>query len=144
MEITLTDQEIVDPQETLDLGGHFSQNSQNSERIPQKASIPIEPQKLKNSEIRSVIFQASHDNYEVIQNEISNNIERLSQRVDEQIENGFRINLSFFEEKLTEALSSLRNTVESVVSAVSGLENRDNIEARDRVHTPIASITPER
>ena len=68
----------------------------------------------------------------------------MSQRVDEQIESGLNRNLSLFEDKLTEALSSLRNTVESVVSAVSGLENRDNIEVRDRVHTPIANITPER
>ena len=60
-------------------------------------------------------FQTTLDNYEVIQNEISNDIERLSQRVDERIANGLDRNLSLVEDKLAEALSSLRNTVESVV-----------------------------
>ena len=77
VENVLTDQEIVDPQETFDLGGHSRQNSQNLEKGSQKDPILIEPQNLKDNEIRSLIFQASHDNYEVIQNEISNNIERL-------------------------------------------------------------------
>ena len=56
VENALTDQEIVDPQETFDLGGHFPQNSQNLEKSPQKAPVLMEPQNLKDSEIRSLIF----------------------------------------------------------------------------------------
>ena len=45
---------------------------------------------------------------------------------------------------MAEAINSLRNTIESVVSAVSGLENKESADTRDKVHTPIASITPDR
>ena len=36
VENVLTDQEIVDPQETFDLGGHSRQNSQNLEKGPKR------------------------------------------------------------------------------------------------------------
>ena len=45
---------------------------------------------------------------------------------------------------MTEALSSLNYTVESVVSAVSGAGNRESAATRERMHTPIANITPEK
>ena len=49
VENVLTDQEIVDPQETFDLGGHSLQNSQNLEKGPQKDPILMEAQNLKDS-----------------------------------------------------------------------------------------------
>ena len=103
----------------------------------------MEPHKSKDEESSDFFFQTSHENYEVIQNEISYNIERLSQRVDERIENGLNRNLNLFEDKLAEALSSKRNNVESVVSVVSGLENRERADTRVIVHTPTAKINPE-
>ena len=57
---------------------------------------------------------------------------------------GFSRNLSLVDYKLAEALSSLRNTDESVVSAGSRLENRENAATRYRVHPHIANITPDR
>ena len=77
-----TDQELTDPQEAFDLGEPSIEYNQKLEKSPLKCRDLEEPKILKVSEIRILISQASHDNYDVIQNEISKNIERLSQRVD--------------------------------------------------------------
>ena len=75
-------------------------------KSPQKSSSLESPPNSKDDEIRNLIFQTTHNNHEVIQNEISKNIERLSFRADEKFENGLNRKLSLFEEKLAEALSS--------------------------------------